>query len=271
MDADNQEWARLLAPTDAVTRMVMALLRALREKGVLSEEELRVLADHSSQELVTEEEARTSWHTPWLPTEELADKVGFRPGMLVLDAGSGFGGPARQIAEDYGCRVIGVDCDPVRVLYAIRQTQRLRLSDQVSFCWTSFENLPFPGRLFNVVWAMESVTRYDTAWLEGVPTGMNPAVFQEFRRVLKSDGRLACQVWIKAPVEHADLLRFLEIQGFTLGELDDCTSRWLECMVDSIGNLRDDDPRRESWRKSHDEMLERGDRVFRFVATPTRE
>src|SRR6266704_5318608 len=31
------------------------------------------------------------------------------PGMVVLDVGSGLGGPARQIARGSGCTVVGVD------------------------------------------------------------------------------------------------------------------------------------------------------------------
>jgi sarcosine/dimethylglycine N-methyltransferase len=45
-------------------------------------------------------------------TAELADLLAPGPGSLVLDAGSGLGGPARLLAAARGCRVLGVDLDP---------------------------------------------------------------------------------------------------------------------------------------------------------------
>ena len=42
-------------------------------------------------------------------TLELASRMELAPGCHVLDIGSGLGGPARTLAEKYGCRVTGVD------------------------------------------------------------------------------------------------------------------------------------------------------------------
>jgi SAM-dependent methyltransferase len=42
-------------------------------------------------------------------TVEFADQFGLRPGMELLDIGSGIGGPARYFAHHRQCRVTGID------------------------------------------------------------------------------------------------------------------------------------------------------------------
>jgi SAM-dependent methyltransferase len=55
------------------------------------------------------------------------------PGDRVLDIGSGFGGPARQVARRTGSRVTGVDITPAYVGAARDLTARAGLSDLVQF------------------------------------------------------------------------------------------------------------------------------------------
>ncbi len=42
-------------------------------------------------------------------TLELAEKMNLDANSYVLDIGSGLGGPARTLAETYGCHVTGID------------------------------------------------------------------------------------------------------------------------------------------------------------------
>ncbi|HJQ44141.1 MAG TPA: methyltransferase domain-containing protein, partial [Jatrophihabitantaceae bacterium] len=55
------------------------------------------------------------------------------PGMTVLDVGSGFGGPARQIARSTGCSVVGVDITAAYVDAAEALTRSAGLEGQVSY------------------------------------------------------------------------------------------------------------------------------------------
>jgi sarcosine/dimethylglycine N-methyltransferase len=55
------------------------------------------------------------------------------PGMTVLDVGSGLGGPARQVARNTGCVVVGVDITPAYVDAAVALTDIAGMAEQVSF------------------------------------------------------------------------------------------------------------------------------------------
>lgn len=63
------------------------------------------------------------------------------PGMTVLDVGSGFGGPARQIARATGCSVVGVDITPAYVDIAASLTRAAELDHLVSFGCTDISEL----------------------------------------------------------------------------------------------------------------------------------
>lgn len=54
-------------------------------------------------------------------------------GMTVLDVGSGFGGPARQVARTAGCTVVGVDITAAYVEVARALTRAAGMEDLVGF------------------------------------------------------------------------------------------------------------------------------------------
>lgn len=67
------------------------------------------------------------------------------PGMTVLDVGSGFGGPARQIARASGCTVVGVDITSAYVDAARSLTRAAGLDDLVRFVRTDIAELDQHG------------------------------------------------------------------------------------------------------------------------------
>ena len=66
-------------------------------------------------------------------TEELAASLKIAPDHHILDIGSGIGGPARYIANKFGCRVCGIDLTAEYCEVAQHLTRLLGLSDQVKF------------------------------------------------------------------------------------------------------------------------------------------
>ena len=127
-------------------------------------------------------------------TIAFAERVGIPPDALVLDAGSGLGGPARYLAETFKCRVEGVDLSPDYVAIANLLTNRAGLSDRVTFQESDLTALAFEDSCFDLVWTQHVVMNIaDRA-----------ALYREFRRVLKPGGRLAFYDPLAAD-DHPDL------------------------------------------------------------------
>jgi SAM-dependent methyltransferase len=114
-------------------------------------------------------------------TEHLLDVLRVTADMRLLDVGSGIGGPARVAAARCGCAVTGIDLSPDFVDVARSITERVGLTDRVSFDVGSATEMPYDDGTF------------DRAMLNHV--GMNIAakdrVFAEARRVLAPEGRFA--------------------------------------------------------------------------------
>ena len=85
-------------------------------------------------------------------TLRLARRAGVDATMQVLDVGSGLGGPARFLAETFGCGVTGIDCAANWVEAAKFLTELTRLQERVSFCEADATALPFENETFDLVW-----------------------------------------------------------------------------------------------------------------------
>jgi ubiquinone/menaquinone biosynthesis C-methylase UbiE len=114
-------------------------------------------------------------------TQELASQMDLRPGLRVLDIGCGIGGPARFLAEQYGCTVTGIDLTEEYVSVAQSLTRRVGLTEKVRFCRAGAAAVPFRAASF------------DRAYM--IHVGMNiadkAAVFADVRRVLQPGGLFA--------------------------------------------------------------------------------
>ncbi|MHB8815574.1 MAG: class I SAM-dependent methyltransferase [Steroidobacteraceae bacterium] len=120
------------------------------------------------------------FHTRGLAaTAELAKLAGISAGMSVLDVGSGIGGPARFLAETYGCPVTGVDLSEPFVEAARYLTERTGQSGKVSFQTANALKLPFDDGSFDVV------------LLQHVAMNISERaqLYREIRRVIKPGGR----------------------------------------------------------------------------------
>ena len=90
-------------------------------------------------------------------TEELAALVEIAASDHILDVGSGLGGPARFMADRFGCRVTGIDltaefCDVARTL-----TQSLGLGNKVTIEQGDATALPFADETFDGAYSMNVV------------------------------------------------------------------------------------------------------------------
>ena len=120
-----------------------------------------------------------------LATTELATMAGIENDSRVLDICSALGGPARQLARDFGCRVTGIDATPAMVEEATRRTSAAGFDERVTFRLGNALDLPFRGSSFDVVWGQD-------AWCYVTD---KERLIREAGRVIKPGGTLAFTDW----------------------------------------------------------------------------
>jgi len=122
------------------------------------------------------------FHTRGLAaTEDLARIAGIASGDLVLDIGSGVGGPARFLAATCDCSVVGVDLSAEFTEAARYLTERTGQTDQVSFETGDALQLPVEDGHFDVV-ILQHVA---------MNIADRTSLYREVRRALKGGGRFA--------------------------------------------------------------------------------
>lgn len=85
-------------------------------------------------------------------TVELARRASLKPGLRVLDVGSGLGGSVRYLAAEHRCRATGIDVTKEYVDVARALADLVGLKDGVEFRQASALDLPFDDGSFDVVW-----------------------------------------------------------------------------------------------------------------------
>ena len=109
----------------------------------------------------------------------LAEKLSIQPSDHVLDVGCGIGGPARMLADSYGCQVTGIDYTKEYIRTAEGLSALVGLGDQTTFIQGDALDLPFDHQTFEIVWTQH--------------VQMNIAekgkFYAEIQRVLKPGGR----------------------------------------------------------------------------------
>lgn len=102
------------------------------------------------------------------------------PTTRVLDLGSGYGGAARYLAARFNCFVDCLNLSDTENARNIAKNKAVRLQDQINVRGGNFENLPYEGNMFDVVWS-------EDAFLH---SRKKEKIFEEAHRVLKRGGQL---------------------------------------------------------------------------------
>ena len=103
--------------------------------------------------------------------------------MRVLDVGSGLGGPARTLAAEFGCYVVGLDMTSVFCQIAEVLTEAVQLTSHVTFWEGNALEMPFEDNSFDVVWLQCS----------GMNIANKTELYQQCWRVTREGGYLAFQ------------------------------------------------------------------------------
>ena len=142
-------------------------------------------------------------------TEVLAKKVGVDIGgenIYLLDICSALGGPARQLAEKYGTKVVGLDITPEMLEEAKKRTEGNSYADKIEYRLGSGLDIPAHADTFDVVWGQD-------AWCY---IRDKTRLIDEVNRVLKSGGTLGFTDWIWGSIDptEADADYLMEFMVF---------------------------------------------------------
>lgn len=139
--------------------------------------------------------AYDQFHTRGLEaTRELADSLEVEAGHHLLDVGSGIGGPARYIAQRFGCRVTGIDLTAEFCEVARHLTGLLGLAGRVRFEQGDALAMPFADASFEGAYSINvSMNIADKG-----------ALYREVRRVLKPGGWLVLSEIARGPGPEPD-------------------------------------------------------------------
>lgn len=97
----------------------------------------------------------------------------------VIDLGAGYGGSARALAKQYGCRVTCLNLSETQNELNRARTREVGLPDRISVVHGSFEDIPESAETFDVVWSQDAILH----------SGDRPKVLDEVCRILKPGGR----------------------------------------------------------------------------------
>ncbi|MFO0890715.1 MAG: methyltransferase domain-containing protein [Isosphaeraceae bacterium] len=114
-------------------------------------------------------------------TDDLCSRLGatLRPGIRVLDVGSGIGGAAFHLASKYGARVTGIDLAEEMVAISLDQARQVGLADSIQFILGDVLETEFPER-FDLAWSRDALMH--------VPD--KPRLFARLYDLLDSGGRV---------------------------------------------------------------------------------
>jgi ubiquinone/menaquinone biosynthesis C-methylase UbiE len=176
-------------------------------------------------------------------TLELGERMRLARGSRVLDIGSGLGGPARTIAETYGCHVTGVDltqafCDAAEAL-----SDWVGLGDRVSFQQGDATDLPFADDQFvsaMTIHVAMNIPAKDRMYTEARRVVRPGGIFAAYDVLQGEGGEVLFPVpWAREPsISHLatpnEMTRLLANAGFEILEVHDTTDesqRWFEQMT----------------------------------------
>ena len=114
----------------------------------------------------------------WIAKRTMAEGVGLKPGMTVLEVGCGYGATARYLAETFGVDVVATNISEIQ-LTKCREKPQPKTGGTLRFEYADYHDLPYDDASFDVWWCQESL----------VHSAEKEKVLAEAFRVLKPGGR----------------------------------------------------------------------------------
>lgn len=184
-------------------------------------------------------------------TLELGSQMRLGKDSRALDIGSGLGGPARTLAEEYGCQVTGVDLTPAFCEAAERMSDWVGLNDRVRFQQGDATDLPFHDSQFDAAMTIHVAMN--------IPC--KDKMYTEARRILKTGGIFAVYdvlkgeggevlfpvPWANEPsishlVTRDEMEELLTHAGFEILEINDSTEQGLKFRQEATARMAESGP-----------------------------
>ena len=165
-------------------------------------------------------------------TLELAAQMNLNTDSHVLDIGSGLGGPARTLAETYGCQVTGIDLTQAFCNAAAAMSDWVGLGKRVSFKQGDATNLPFDNKTFDgamTIHVAMNIAAKDKMYSEAHRVVKPGGIFAVYDIVQGEGGEVLYPVpWARDPlISHLatpdEMKSLLLGAGFKLRDVQDST------------------------------------------------
>ena len=136
----------------------------------------------------------------------VAESIGLKPGMRVLDVGCGIGGPMREIVKVSGAHVVGLNINAYQLAKCERYNRKAGIADRTGLLEGDFMAIPAKDASFDAVYQIGATCH----------TSDKVGVFSEIFRVLKPGGLFASDEFCLTPAydsgnpEHRRLKKFME-------------------------------------------------------------
>ena len=179
-------------------------------------------------------------------TEYLCSKLGdtLKPGVRVLDVGSGIGGAAFCLAKKYGAAVTGIDLAPEMIAIGLERAKEWDAPETVQFLIGDILKTEFPEK-FDVIWSRDALMHLHD----------KPLLFSTLFNLLAPGGKLIItdyargtgegspefQAYVKSTgyhlVDPATYGKFLEGAGFVDVDVEDATGKFIDIMKREAARL----------------------------------
>ncbi len=139
-------------------------------------------------------------------TREMVSRLGLRPGMRVLDVGSGMGGAAFYMAQTFGVSVHGVDFSRNMATLAEERLQELALGTRVTFAYGDILETDF-HEAFDLVYSRDAFLHIHD----------KPRLFHILYRALKAQGQIFFTDYCRGDGEGSEEFRaYVAERGYDL-------------------------------------------------------
>ena len=163
-------------------------------------------------------------------TEILGQYLDLRPGMSVLDIGSGLGGAAFHLARQFDVDVIGIDTAPLMCEIATSRNSEMNTMRRVKFINGTIFDISKSGICFDLIYSRDTLM-YDPAKAD---------TFRECHKILKTSGKLLVTDFCRLlpdisfdnysntcgyhPLTIEEYVNTIREAGFTITQFDDISS-----------------------------------------------